>query len=259
MLFLFFLSTYSLQQILVADFNKDKEYAVTFKLVTFIQTVMYPLVFLASTTGYRVFKTSLIDQKRFAALEKEKLHTELSQLKNQVNPHFLFNTLNNLHVLTKTNPDKASQIILGLSDVLRYQIYDSQHDKVLLAKDIEIIQEYIDLEKIRRDYLNASVTVEGNVNGKFIPPLLFINFIDNAIKHSASSGEAFIHVLFKVTGNELYFEVVNSKPTHKLRAENGRVGLPNIIKRLELLYGRAHTLQLLDEAQQYTVKLKIPL
>jgi sensor histidine kinase YesM len=259
MLFLFFLSTYTLQQILVTHFNKNKQYAIDFGLMSFIQTVMYPLVFLASTTGYRVFKTSIVDQKRFAALEKEKLNTELTQLKNQVNPHFLFNTLNNLHVLTKTNPDKASQIILGLSDVLRYQIYDSRHDRVSLTRDIEIIQEYIDLEKIRRNHLSTSVTIEGNTNGAFIPPLLFINFIDNAIKHSATSGEAFIHVLFRVTGNELYFEVVNSKPAHQLRAENGRVGLPNIIKRLELLYGPAHTLELFDEVKQYTVKLKFPL
>jgi sensor histidine kinase YesM len=203
----FFLVIYTIQQINVKHYGKDAKDAISLSVFGFIETVMYPLVFLASTTGYRLFKIWIVDQKKFAALEKSQLNTELTQLKNQVNPHFLFNTLNNLEVLTKTNPEKASQIILGLSDVLRYQIYDSQNETVLLSKDIEIIQQYIELEKIRRDHLTTTIKIQGEVTKILIPPLLFTNFIDNAIKHSNSRGNSFIHISFIVENNEVFFTI----------------------------------------------------
>jgi sensor histidine kinase YesM len=258
-LVIFFVVNISVQQVWVKYYGKPEKFTTPISILGFISTVMFPLIFLCATTGYKLFKNWIYDQQRFANLQKEKLNTELAQLKNQVNPHFLFNTLNNLHVLTKNNPDKASQIILGLSDVLRYQIYDSQHDEVLLSKDIEIIEQYVELEKIRRSHLNVSIKVEGTLSGILVPPLLFINFVDNAIKHSASSGESFINILFKVEGGQLYFTIVNSKPTHKINVENGKMGLVNVTKRLALLYGTAHTLSLDDQPQQYTVKLTIPL
>ncbi len=255
----FYLANYTIQQINIQKFGKKNEYAVSISIMDFIETVMYPIIFIASTTGYRLFKVWIVDQKKFAALEKSQLNTELAQLKNQVNPHFLFNTLNNLHVLTKTNPDKASQIILGLSDVLRYQIYDSQHDTVLLSKDIEIIQQYIELEKIRRDNLKASIKIEGKVAGILIPPLLFINFVDNAIKHSNVRGESFITILFKVEGKQLYFNITNSKSISKNNNENSGVGLANITKRLQLLFGAAQNLIIKEEVDFYEVQLNFPI
>jgi hypothetical protein len=243
LIFLFFIASYTMQQIFVEKFGKKIEHAVALSFVGFIKTVMYPVVFLASTTGYRLFKVWIIDQKRYASL------------KNQVNPHFLFNTLNNLHVLTKTNPDKASQIILGLSDVLRYQIYDSQHDTVLLGKDIEIIQSYIEIEKIRRDNLKASIEIEGKVTGILIPPLLFINFIDNAIKHSNVRGASFINILFKVENKQLYFNITNSKAQVKIENKTKGVGLANITKRLQLLFGEKHNLTIIDNENTFEVQL----
>jgi hypothetical protein len=253
----FYFANFGIQYLYVEKFGKKIEYATSFSIIGFIETVMYPLVFLGSTTGYRLFKIWIVDQQRFTALEKSQLNTELAQLKNQVNPHFLFNTLNNLQVLTKTNPDKASQIILGLSDVLRYQIYDSQHDTVLLNKDIEIIEQYIELEKIRRDHLNATIKIQGKVKGILLPALLFINFVDNAIKHSNTTGESYIDILFKVENKELYFSIINSKSLHKVDEENGGVGLANIKKRLQLLFGDNHTLTIEDEQDKYEVQLKI--
>jgi sensor histidine kinase YesM len=254
----FFLVIYTIQQINVKYYGKDAKDAISLSVFGFIETVMYPLVFLASTTGYRLFKIWIVDQKKFAALEKSQLNTELTQLKNQVNPHFLFNTLNNLEVLTKTNPEKASQIILGLSDVLRYQIYDSQNETVLLSKDIEIIQQYIELEKIRRDHLITSIKIEGNTNGIIIPPLLFINFVDNAIKHSNSRGGSFIHILFKVIENEVDFTIINSTSTLTPDEKNSGLGLVNITKRLQLLFGDKHSLKIKENGNQFEVHLKFP-
>jgi Histidine kinase/GHKL domain len=256
---MFFLVNYFAQQIYVQYFGKAAEYATKFSLAEFATNFAYPMAFIGGTTGYKIFKTWVSDQQRFAELQKENLNTELAQLKNQVNPHFLFNTLNNLHVLTMTNPEKASEIILGLSDVLRYQIYDSQNDKVLLGKDIEIIRQYLDLEKIRRDNLWINLTVDTNLAGISVPPLLFINFIDNAIKHSNTRGESSISILFQVKSDKLYFEISNSKSPIPTTDESNGFGLANVKKRLDLLYGSEHTLEIKDEADKFFVKLTFPI
>jgi Histidine kinase/GHKL domain len=255
-----FFVNYFIQQIYVQYFGKFSAYAVQFTLSDFLSNFFYPMAFVGGTTGYKIFKTWVADQQRFTELQKENLNTELTQLKNQVNPHFLFNTLNNLHVLTMTNPEKASEIILGLSDVLRYQIYDSQNDKVLLSKDIEIIRQYLDLEKIRRDNLQIFMSVDGNATNISVPPLLFINFIDNAIKHSNTRGESSINIVFQIKNDRLFFEISNSKSLVKsnLEESNG-FGLENVKKRLNLLYGSEHNLEISDEETRFHVKLNFPL
>jgi two-component system, LytTR family, sensor kinase len=225
----------------------------------FATLMTYPFVFLGSTTGYKFFKTWIEDQKIFADLQQEKLKSELNQLKNQVNPHFLFNTLNNLHVLIKTNPDKASNITLGLSDVLRYQIYDSQHDEVILLKEIDWIVQYLELEKIRRDNLKTNIKIEGNTSGILVPPLLFINFIENAIKHSNTRDKAEIDILFKIENNKLYFEIENTKSITKISDEKGGFGLTNVRKRLNLLYPNLYELDILELEKVFTVKLNFPI
>lgn len=255
----FFLIGYSIQRIYVICFNKIEKYAVHFTFEDFISVALFPIVFLCATTGYKVFKEWINDQERFAALEQEKLNAELNQLKNQVNPHFLFNTLNNLHVLINTDPTKASDIVLGLSDVLRYQIYDSQHEKISLKKDIEIIEQYLELEKIRRDDLNIHITKNGNFGAVLVPPLLFTNFVDNAVKHSNLRGSSFINIFFKVENNNLYFEIANSKSLQNSDNKNNGLGLKNVKKRLDLLYDEAYSLKITEEAELFIIKLNIPI
>ncbi len=255
----FFFTGYFTQRIYVWYFGKNDKYALHLNWTDFAETMLGAVAFICLTTGYRVFKSWVIDQQRFAALEKEKINSELEQLKNQINPHFLFNTLNNLHILTLTDPPKASNIILGLSDVLRYQIYESQNDKVLLKKDIEIMEQYLELEKIRRDNLTVNVRIEGYKNGILIPPLLFTNFIDNAIKHSNSRGGSFIKILFVVSKKDLFFEITNSKSDQNNVLEKNGLGLTNAKKRLELLYGNTHKLEITELENTYNVKLNIPL
>jgi Histidine kinase len=255
----FFLLNYGTHQVWINFYGKKDDFAAQFNLGNFFMTVMYPTVFLASTTGYKIFKTWLEDQKRFAELAQERLQAELRQLKNQVNPHFLFNTLNNLDVLIQTNPTKASQIALGLSDVLRYQIYDSQHDFVRLEKDIEIIRQYLELEQIRRDNLLVKITIIGDMTGIQIPPLLFVNFVENAIKHSHVRGGSFIEIQFQIEKNWLEFIIKNTISTNPIRSETGGFGLKNIQKRLDLLYGEAHLLRFGAEAGIFSVFLKTPI
>jgi sensor histidine kinase YesM len=226
----------------------------------FIDITLITQIFLGATTGYRLLKKWIIDSRRMNDLANIQLNEELNQLKNQVNPHFLFNTLNNLNTLVLTNPSKASQVVLGLSDVLRYQIYDSSKDKVLLSKDIEMLDHFLMLEKIRRDKFTYEIVVEAAVKGILIPPLLFVNFIDNALKHGADVREPYyLKVNFSIQQNQLIFYAENSKPSLIAAKEAGGVGLKNITRRLDLLYGTNYKLTLDDKPNLYIVHLKIPI
>ncbi len=227
----------------------------------FVDYVLLPMIFLGTTTGYKVFKKWILDTQRLNDLQRAQLEQELTHLKNQVNPHFLFNTLNNLNTLTKTDPEKASGIILGLSDVLRYQLYDSTKEKVPLHKDIEVLSEYLLLEKIRKEQFRYNVTVSGDIGGLLVPPLLFINFIENALKHGAETREpSFLEVEFRCKEKkQLIFKARNSKPAVAISKHAGGLGLKNIRRRLDLLYQNNYHLEIIDAPNLYTVTLTLPL
>jgi sensor histidine kinase YesM len=255
----FFLVSYFSQQIYVNYYGKNEAYALKFNLLDYLISLVYGVVVLGISTVFKVFKFWVNDQQRFALLEKEKISTELEQLKNQVNPHFLFNTLNNLHVLSLTNPPKASEIILGLSDVLRYQIYDVKQEQVYLQKDIEILKQYLTIEKIRRDDLSFSIHSKGEVNSVLVPPLLFINFVENAIKHSNSRQKSTIDVSFFVENWNLVFTCSNTKGLVNNVKEDSGFGLKNVRKRLDLMYGKAYELIIDDQETMFNLKLTIPI
>ena len=259
LIFLLFSGMQCIEYYYAEYYNKSQILIELYSGKGIIQTMTYPFVFLGSTTGYKFFKTWIQDQAVVVELQEEKLKAELNQLKNQVNPHFLFNTLNNLHVLIQTNPEKASQITLGLSDVLRYQIYDSQHDSVLLSKEIDLILQYLELEKIRRDNLKTNVKVQGTTSGILVPPLLFINFIENAIKHSNNNREAIINIFFKIENGFLIFEISNTKTIANQKISEGGFGLANVKKRLNLLFQKNYSLDITNDDVLFSVELKFPI
>ncbi len=225
----------------------------------FVQVGAVCAVLLSSVAGLKVFKKWIIDLQRMTELQAFTLKTELEQLKSQVNPHFLFNTLNNLHVLTQTDPQKASQVILGLSDLLRYQLYDSAREKILLSKDIGFMFNLLALEKLRKDDFNYEVHTEGKTDGISLPPFLFIPFVENAIKHGSSvGGHSYLTLHFKVTDEHLYFYSENSKPATRKKGIGG-IGLKNIQRRLKLLYPDKHTLSVLEDENKYIVNLIVPI
>jgi len=225
----------------------------------FIQVGAVCTVLLSSVAGLKVFKKWIIDLQHMSELQAFTLKTELEQLKSQVNPHFLFNTLNNLHVLTQTDPQKASQVILGLSDLLRYQLYDSAREKILLSKDISFMFNLLALEKLRKDDFNYEVHTEGQTDGISLPPFLFIPFVENAIKHgSAAVGHSYLTLHFKVTGEQLFFYAENSKPVTRKKGIGG-IGLKNIQRRLKLLYPDKYTLSVSEDENKYIVNLILPI
>lgn len=194
-------------------------------------------------------------------LKQANTNAELDQLKNQINPHFLFNMLNNANVLTKKDPDKASQVLMKLSDLLRYQLYDSARDKVLLTSDIHFLEDFLNLEKIRRDNFDFVISKEGDLNGVQVPPLLFISFVENAVKHNNDvSNSSYVNLYFNVADDKLFFKCINSKPLLKaVNSKSGGLGLANIRRRLELLFPAAHLLKIEDKSDTYCITLTLQL
>ena len=194
------------------------------------------------------------------------IETELQSLKNQINPHFLFNTLNNLYALTLKKSDQAPEVVLKLSDMMRYMLYECNEKEVLMEKEFHYIQNYIELEKIR---YSANTDIELNVDEslmeKRIAPLLLIPFVENSFKHGSQSSleKAYIHINAKLNDDTMIFSVVNSKPQvipgqiHPKK--QGGVGLTNVYKRLELIYPNRHNLQIDDMPDSYSIKLIIHL
>ncbi|MCF2446783.1 histidine kinase [Dyadobacter sp. CY345] len=217
------------------------------------------LVLMMSSTAIKLFQRSLKDSIRINELEKTTMRSELEQLKNQINPHFLFNMLNNANVLTQKDPLKASQVLMKLSDLLRYQLYDSARTSVLLTGDIHFLEDFLNLEQIRRDNFDYLVSKQGDLSGVQIAPLLLIPFVENAIKHNADQEKrSYVHLYFDVHNGELSFKCVNSKPHVKLtKNEVGGLGLANVKRRLELIYPGKHALQIIDNPDTYLVILTL--
>lgn len=230
------------------------------------------VVYVAAIT---LFITIFVAMLRFAeewfeleakkkAIENEKLTAELNFLKAQINPHFLFNTLNNLYYLAYTQSPNTTEVIAKLSQMMRYMIYDSNHPQVLLSKEIEYMQNYISLESLR---LNNEVPIRFEIKGQAqqikIVPLIFITFLENAFKHgvSNSSPGSWINAEICINGTECIYRVANSTiaQTSKAVGEKSGIGLQNVQRRLELSYPGQYQLHIDEQPDQYTIELKLDL
>jgi hypothetical protein len=238
---------------LLNPFNKEN--GLNIPLFSFLTVLL-----LAASSSIKLFQKGMMDKQLINDLEQSKTYAELEQLKNQINPHFLFNMLNNANVLTKKDPEKASQVLMKLSDLLRYQLYDSARDKVLLTSDIRFLEDFLNLEKVRRDSFDFLISKEGDLSGVQIPPLLFISFVENAVKHNNdATRSSYVNLYFDVRNDELIFKCINSKPLLRSIHHTGGLGLMNIRRRLELLFPATHSLHIEDDAERYCVTLTIKL
>jgi LytS/YehU family sensor histidine kinase len=214
-------------------------------------------VFIGPSTFFKLLQQWMRDTNRIHELEKATIESELEQLKKQVNPHFLFNTLNNVNVLTQTDPERASQVLTRLSDLIRFQLYDSVKEQIFLNSDIHFLTDYLNLEKIRRDNFEFSISTKGDIANQLIPPLLFIPFVENAVKYSLDSeNKSYIYLSFEVERSILYFVCINSKPGKKIMPQkSGGLGLANVKRRLELIYNEKYTLDIKEDENTYQVNL----
>lgn len=194
-------------------------------------------------------------------LEKEKLKVELQFLKNQINPHFFFNTLNNLYGLTLKKSDVAPEVVLGLSSLMDYFLHESNVPFISLEKEINILENYIALEKIRHEEgYNISFHVSGNPSAFQVAPLIFLPFVENAFKHGDTEDweNSWVNVEMELQDKSLIFKVENSKPNGVISAiPKSGIGLQNVQKRLAIIYKNDYDLQFFDEEDTFLVVLKI--
>ena len=216
-------------------------------------------------TAIKITMDWLEEQKRVAALEKMQSDTELLFLRSQISPHFFFNTLNNIYSLSIEKSEKTPRIILKLSELMRYLLYETKTKRQSLEKEIICIQNYLDLERIRYgELLKINMNISGDILDKKIAPILLLSFVENAFKHGANKniGNVTIDIDFKIVNNFLFFTISNpiSEITkHKLVINHsGGIGLNNVKKRLALGYDSdEYDLKIDNEDKLFTVKLKI--
>ena len=225
-----------------------------------IIAIVILLLMMGMNIGIKLYFKQRGDRKRLEKLEKENLEQQLEYLKYQINPHFLMNTLNNIHALVDIDPEKSKQTILELSKMMRFVLYEGNKQVVPLDREIAFLQNYIQLMKLRyTDKVKITVDVPKSLPNKEVPPLMFITFVENAFKHGVSYRQAsFIDIAISIEEDKLVFDCRNSR-IPKEDDKHGGVGLANVKKRLELIYGNRYTLDIKDEQDTYTVKLSLPL
>jgi len=249
-----FLSSFLLWSFFVWAFN-DR-----FKLYNYL----FEITFFVIGSSFLKFIKSVYNQRlEMQEMKTKQIQTELNLLKAQINPHFIFNTLNNLFGLSRKQDQRTSTGIFQLSHLLRYMIYNSKEDKIALEQEIEQIHRLIDLEMLgfsKEDDIKIDFQFKGNVKEYQIPPTLLVPFIENAFKHGISIEDpSFLKIDLIIEKQNLYFSVINSITNHKRidnKIDSGE-GLKNVKRRLELLYPESHDLKILENKKTFKIELTL--
>ena len=230
-----------------------------------IDMMIGELYVMTFVTAIKITMDWLKEQKRITDLEKIQSETELLFLRTQISPHFFFNTLNNIYSLAIEKSEKTPKLILKLSELMRYLLYETKTKRQSLEKEIICIQNYLDLEQIRYgELLKVETTISGDIMGKKIAPILLLSFVENAFKHGANKniGNVKIDIDFKVVEDFLHFTITNPTPEitkHKQGIVSpGGIGLKNVKKRLALGYKPdEYNLSIENKNKLFIVNLKI--
>lgn len=221
---------------------------------------LYFVIYIFTTSLFRLARGWF----RLQEIEKEKTLAELKALKSQINPHFLFNSLNSIYSLARKNPAMVPDKIVRLSDLMRHIIYESDVDFIPLAKEIEMIKNYIELQNLRtseKDKIRLEIL--GEINEKRIAPLLFLPFVENSFKHGLKGGtdEIFVHIKIEISARILNFEVENNKggTVQIVDTKYKGIGIENVKKRLDLIYPGTHNLKISDNKNTFKVLLQVEL
>lgn len=213
------------------------------------------------SVGMRVLERHSQTEKLQKELEKEKLNSELAFLKNQISPHFFFNTLNNIYSLISINAEDSQKAVLRLSKLMRYLLYDSEHGNTKLSNEIDFMNNYIDLMKLRMtNKISLNVSFPDKYEDLNIPPLIFIPFIENAFKHGISNREkSFIDISMTTGKDSILFRCANSLIKSREESEPGQsgIGLENVTKRLNLLFPGMHELRINKTEKEFEALLQI--
>lgn len=215
----------------------------------------------ALVSGIKFTIDYIIELNKNNQLLELQTETEMNYLKAQIQPHFFFNTLNSLYALTLKKSEKASEVVLKLSEIMEYVLYDLNQKEIPLLKEINYVRNYIELEQVRRgDFVDCNIDIKGDIDDVLLPPLLFLPFVENCFKHGQlSSGKIYVEITFKRNEKELEFVVVNSYEKDNFSNVKSGIGIINVRRRLELYYGNTFHLKNYPTENEYIVVLKIPL
>lgn len=220
----------------------------------------------AGSTLAKILSDWLKHERDRKELETQTMQSELRFLKSQINPHFLFNTLNSLYALTLKKSDAAPEIVIKLSEMMRYMLYECNERRVPLRKEVQYIQNYLDLERLRQGQ-NARIEFEltGAINEQQIAPLMFTPFLENSFKHGLNNqlSEGYVHIKLEIADQKVHLEIENSKPPVKpvqnLAKPSGGIGLVNVRRRLNLIYPDHYSLSVNEAPDRYRVNLELDL
>jgi two-component system, LytTR family, sensor kinase len=225
---------------------------------------LFTFLFIVGSTILKIISDWLRHQRERKELETQTMQSELRFLKSQINPHFLFNTLNNLYALTLKKSDKAPEIVIKLSEMMRYMLYECNEKWVPLYKEVNYLKNYLELERLRQGKeVEINFDIAGNVSNQEIAPLLFIPFIENCFKHGLSNtlDKGFVNISLNIEANSIFIFIENSKPSVPARfhKRSGGIGLVNVRRRLDLLYLNKYELTIEDSPKNYSVSLELEL
>lgn len=250
----------------VAPFDRFQELVLEadirpFKNLPYVLTAIISFSFFLLGGILGVTKDFYKREKKGKEKEVQRKETELQFLRAQLNPHFLFNSLNSIYSLVRNRSNEAPEAVITLSELMRYMIYEAKQEEVPLLKEIDYIKNFVALQLLRlSDSENVKLKISGDYNDKKLPPLLLIPFVENAFKYGTDfKGTTYVDIRLRIVGDDLFFTVSNKIGSYKKDHENSGVGLENIRSRLELLYPQNHFLNIGKEGDFYTVNLELNL
>ncbi|HVX27327.1 MAG TPA: sensor histidine kinase [Parafilimonas sp.] len=236
------------------DFSNQTEQSYfTYSSATFVREFLWSCLYTLIAIGIYFIKKALDERELLIALEKESNSFRLKYLRSQLNPHFLFNTLNSIYALSMQKSDKTPDVVVKLADLMRYLIYECNEDKVPLNKEIEFIRNYIEIEKIRHK-ADIRFTIEGETDDIMIEPFLFISFVENGFKHAFDNAfsNAFVYINIKVKPEQIELSVINNTSID-LETQTKKIqgtGLRNSKSILDLLYPTSHKLNIIQTEKE---------
>lgn len=230
-------------------------------VINMLSNFMIFFLLFAGTSTLDLFKHWVRDIQQSEELKIATLQMELKLLESQINPHFLFNIINSANIKIDKEPDVAIHIIGKLEEMLGYLMNESVREKVTLTEEMSFLNDYLELEKMRRSRFSYTVTKGGKINDIQVLPMLFITFVENAVKHNQDNhSPSYVNVSFEVAGDWLVFLCINSIPQRVSENKKpGGIGLVNVKRRLDLLYNDGYSLDQTKTDDYYSVRLKLKL
>ncbi|MFR9575580.1 MAG: histidine kinase [Rikenellaceae bacterium] len=227
-----------------------------------ITVLIMSILVMALDLGLRIASTWVVTEQQQSEIDKQNALSQLQNLQSQVSPHFFMNTLNNIHALVDLDSARAKRTIIELSDLMSYLLYDcSNTDNILLQKELDFVENYINLMRLRfSSQVRINFSYDDDVPKVKIPPLLFLNFIENAFKYGVDyEQESIINIHFGFTNSHIEMKVLNSNHSEGATPRKHGLGISNTRRRLDLIYGSSYTLDISEKEAIYFVNLKIPI